>query len=241
MSDFIALVPARGGSKRIPRKNVRSFLGTPAIVRTISTVLASGLVGRVVVSTDDTEIAQLAEGAGACVLGLRPPELADDHASTVAVVRHAISSWMGKLNHDTPLIVVYPTAVLLTDAVIKAAAERFIESGVDFLVPVLRYPHPVERRLRINASGLLVADEPQQLSARTQDLEPAFHDAGQFYIGRVRAWSDTGNASPLNSGRALAWELPSELAIDIDEPEHWARAEGIAASRMSLKLPKNSL
>ncbi len=231
MSEFIALVPARGGSKRIPRKNVRPFLGTPAIVRTIGTALASGLVGRIIVSTDDEEVAQLARDAGADVPGKRPAELADDHASTVAVVRHAISAWMGEVDRDTPLIVVYPTAVLLTADVIKDAAERFIESDADFLIPVLRYPHPVERRLRINVSGLLVADEPHQLSARTQDLQPAFHDAGQFYIGRVHAWVNTAIASPLSSCRALAWELSPELAVDIDEPEHWRRAEQLAAPR----------
>ena len=240
MRDFIALIPARGGSKRIPRKNLRPFLGVPAVVRTIKTVLASGLVDRVIVSTDDDEIAELAEGAGAEVPGSRPPELADDYASTVAVVQHAISTWMDKVDRDTPLIVVYATALLLSEVAITAAAERFIKSDMDFLIPVLRYSHPVERRLRVNASGFLVADEPQQLSARTQDLPPAFHDAGQFYIGRVHAWADTGNASPLNSGRALAWELSPGLAVDIDEPEHWARAEELAASR-ALKWPGDPL
>jgi pseudaminic acid cytidylyltransferase len=233
VKDFIALVPARGGSKRIPRKNVRPFLGTPAVVRTIRTILASGVVDRVIVSTDDVEIAQLAREAGAEVPDLRPDELADDHSSTVAVVRHAISAWMNGTDPAAPLLVVYPTAVLLTHELIERAADRFIGSDADFLIPVLRYPHPVERRLRISDVGLLVADEPQHLSSRTQDLEPAFHDAGQFYIGRLRAWMDADNTSPLASGRALAWELPPELAVDIDEPEHWARAEQLAAARMT--------
>ena len=231
MSEFCALVPARGGSKRIPRKNIRSFLGTPAIVRTIETVLASGLASRVVVSTDDDEIAQLAESAGADVPGRRPAELADDHASTAAVVRHAISTWIDGSTPEKPLIVVYPTAVLLTVDAIKDAADRFLQSDADFLIPVLRYPHPVERRLRINRAGLLVADEPHELLVRTQDLQPAYHDAGQFYIGKLRSWTNNGSASVLNSGRALAWEMSRELAVDIDEPEHWERAERLAASR----------
>jgi N-acylneuraminate cytidylyltransferase len=233
VSDSIALVPARGGSKRIPRKNVRPFLGTPAVVRTIGTVLASGVADRVIVSTDDEEIAQLAKDAGAEVPGLRPEELADDHASTVAVVRHAITAWMHDADPAATLLVVYPTAVLLTHELVGRAVDRFIESDADFLIPVLRYPHPVERRLRIGDAGLLVADEPQHLSSRTQDLEPAFHDAGQFYIGRLHSWMDAGNGSPLQSARALAMELPADLAVDIDEPQHWDRAEQLAAGRMT--------
>ena len=209
----------------MPRKNVRPFLGTPAVVRTIRTMLASGVVNRVVVSTDDDEIAELAGDAGAEVPGLRPEELADDHASTVAVVRHAISKWLNGADPSTTLLVVYPTAVLLTHELVGRAADRFIESDADFLIPVLRYPHPVERRLRISEEGLLVADEPQHLRSRTQDLEPAFHDAGQFYIGRLQAWMDAQNGSPLQSPRALAMELPPDAAVDIDEPQHWELAE----------------
>ena len=228
MSDFIGLIPARGGSKRIPRKNVRPFLGTPAIVRTIHTLVASGVLDRVIVSTDDEEIAQLAVDAGAEVPDLRPAELADDHVSTLAVVRHAVSQWMHDACSTAPLLVVYPTALLLTDKLIERASRKFIKSEADFLIPVLRYPHPVERRLRIGDAGLLIADEPQHLSSRTQDFEPAFHDAGQFYIGRIQAWTDNRLESPLESARALAMELPLDAAVDIDDLEHWERTERLA-------------
>ncbi len=231
MSGFIALVPARGGSKRIPRKNVRPFLGVPAVARVIGTVLGSGAVDRVIVSTDDDEVERLAIESGAEVPGRRPPELADDHATTMAVVRHALAEWLHDAEPESPLMVIYPTAVLLTPELIHDAAERFLSADADFLVPVLRYPHPVERRLRIDASGRLVADEPHRLASRSQDLEPAFHDAGQFYIGRMSAWSDDHVATPLGSRRALAWELSPEQAVDIDELEHWSRAERLAAEQ----------
>ncbi len=228
MSSIIALIPARGGSKRIPRKNVRPFLGVPAIVRTIGTVLASG-VERVIVSTDDDEVMRLALDAGAEVPARRPAELADDHATTSAVVRHAIGAWMSEADSDRPLIVVYPTAVLLEPDVIRTAVDRYLDSDADFLVPVLRYPHPVERRLRVKPSGFLLADEPHHLGSRTQDLEPAFHDSGQFYIGSIAAW--LREDSILASSRSIAWELPPDSAVDIDDLPDWSRAERLARQR----------
>ena len=231
MSEVVALIPARGGSKRIPRKNVRPFLGVPAVSHVIGVLLSSGVIERIVVSTDDEEIARLAVKAGAEVPGRRPPELADDHATTMEVVRHATTSWLADVDPKSPLMVIYPTAVLVTPEMIREAAECFLVSDADFLVPVLRYPHPVERRLRIDGAGLLIADEQEQLASRSQDLEPAFHDAGQFYIGSLLEWNAEGLPSPLGSVRALAWEIPIDRAVDIDEPEHWARAEQLARGR----------
>jgi pseudaminic acid cytidylyltransferase len=233
VSGLVALIPARGGSKRIPRKNVRPFLGVPSVSRVIGTLLGSGLIERVIVSTDDEEVARLAIDAGAEVPGRRPPALADDQATTMSVVQHATTAWMADLDSQSPLMVIYPVAVLVTPEMIREAIGRFLKSDADFLVPVLRYPHPVERRLRIDRDGLLVADEPEQLVARSQDLEPAFHDAGQFYIGRISAWNTEGPLSPLSSERALAWEIPLDHAVDIDEPEHWARAEQLARARLA--------
>jgi len=229
MSTSVALIPARGGSRRIPRKNVRPFLGVPAVARVIDTVRAAGIVDRVIVSTDDDEVAAIARESGAAVPGLRPVELADDQTSTLAVVHHAIQAWMGDCGPSDGLLVVYPTAVLLTPELLRDASERFDREEADFLIPVLRYPHPIERRLRIDGSGRLRPDEPQHLATRTQDLEPTFHDSGQFYLGRISAWQ--GSASPLAEGRALAWELPGDCAVDIDEPADWDRAEQLARLR----------
>lgn len=221
----VALIPARGGSRRIPRKNIRPFLGVPALARVIDTVLLSGIVGSVVVSTDDSEIAEVAQTAGATVPDLRPDRLADDVTTTIDVVRHAIGEWFTDLVPTALLWVVTPGALLIRPEDLREAAERFMASGATFLVPVLRYPHPVERRLRVDADGRLRADAPEHLATRTQDLEPAFHDSGQFSVGRLEAWL---RSSPLADSDAVAMELSRDRAVDIDDPEDWALAESFA-------------
>ena len=225
MTETIALIPARGGSRRIPRKNVRPFLGVPAIQRTIATVRESAVAGRIIVSTDDDEIAALSREAGADVPGVRPAALADDHATTIQVVRHAITEWLADSDCDAVLWVVYPAALLLRPDDLKEAWTRFRDIGSSFLVPVLRYPHPVERRLRIGSDEVLRANHPEELGTRTQDLEPAFHDSGQFYVGRITSWLDS---SPLADPRSVGMELAADRAVDIDEPEDWVRAERLA-------------
>lgn len=224
----IALIPARGGSRRIPRKNIRPFLGVPALARTIATVRAAAVTGRIVVSTDDDEIAEVARAAGAEVPGPRPDDLSDDQTSTSAVVRHAISAWFGSAPDDAELWVVYPSALLLRPEDLTEAAARFRAADAAFLVPVLPYPHPVERRLRLDDDGLLEPDEPARMEERTQDLRPAYHDAGQYYVGRIGSWR-TG--SPLLDPRSIGHEVALESAVDIDEPAHWTRAERLAELR----------
>lgn len=225
MTKSIALIPARGGSRRIPRKNVRPFLGVPAIQRTITTVQESEVADRIIVSTEDAEIAALSEAAGADVPGPRPVALADDHTTTIEVIRHAITEWLVDSDRDAVLWVVYPAALLLRPGDLREARTRLVATGCSFLVPVLRYPHPVERRLRIGPDGVLRADHPELLDARTQDLEPAFHDSGQFYVGRITSWLES---SPLADPRSTAMELPADQAVDIDEPGDWERAERLA-------------
>ena len=225
MMESIALIPARGGSRRIPRKNVRPFLGVPAIQRTIATVRTSGVANRIIVSTDDDEISALSRHAGADVPGPRPTALAGDYATTIEVVRHAVAEWLEESNRDAVLWVVYPAALLLRPDDLKEAWARFRDAGPSFLVPVIRYPHPVERRLRIGPDGVLRADHPDALAARTQDLEPAFHDSGQFYVGRIASWLAS---SPIADSRSLGMELSADRAVDIDEPVDWERAERLA-------------
>lgn len=223
-----ALIPARGGSRRVPRKNVRPFLGVPAIARVVGILQDSGVIGRIIISTDDPAIATIAREAGAEVPGLRPSELADDHTSTIDVVRHALRTWLADMQPDAPLWVVYPTALLITPDEVRAAEERFAASDADFLATVLRYRHPVERRLRTDDDGLLVPEVPAALHSRTQDLQPAFHDAGQFYIGRTGAWNA---GSPLESRSLVGHELGPSSVVDIDEPSDWSFAELIARTR----------
>jgi N-acylneuraminate cytidylyltransferase len=220
-----ALIPARGGSRRITRKNVKEFRGVPAVARVIRTLEQSSIFERIVVSTDDEEVAAIAQDAGAEIPGLRPAGLSGDTTPTIDVVRHAIAHWLSDCDRAAALWVVYPTAVLLSVKALLAAEGSFVQSDSDFLIPVVRYPHPVERRLRLSEDGFLVPDEPAGIASRSQDLPLAFHDAGQFYIGSIASWQ---RFSPLATGRNIPFEMDADTAVDIDEPEHWLRAERLA-------------
>ena len=214
----LCLIPARGGSKRIPRKNVRPFAGRPMILWPLAAARASGLFDRIVVSTDDAEIAALARDHGAETLD-RPAALADDHATTRDVVLHALDTLT-----DLPdaLCCLYATAPFVR-AEDLAAAHALLDDGADFAVPVARYPFPIERAVRIR-DGRLAMDRPEHLSTRSQDLEESFHDAGQFYWGTPSAWR--GDA-PIFGPRTAPLVLPAWRVQDIDTEEDWTRAEAM--------------
>lgn len=222
------LIPARGGSRRLPRKNVRPFLGVPAIQRVIKTLQDAGIFDRIIVSTDDEEIAKLAEEAHVEVPGRRPARLADDHTATISVVRHAIETWMTPGRPDEPLWVIYPTALLLRAPVLQAANEQYRELSPEFLYSVLRFRHPIERRLLIDSRGRVRSVQPENSGTRTQDLFPTFHDAGQFYVGSVHSWR---SGDPLSSDDAVGFELLRDSVVDIDEPADWAHAEALAMAQ----------
>lgn len=221
----ICIIPARGGSKRIPRKNVRPFLGVPAIARTVATVQAATVADRIIVSTDDDEVAAIARSAGADVPGLRPGDLADDHTTTVEVVRHALESWTPDLPAGTPVLVVYPTAVLLRPEDLTEGFRRFTGRPAGFLMPVVRYRHPVERRVHLTDDGRVRVVAPEHAATRTQDLPVSYHDAGQFYIGSRDAWLAT---TPMASPDTIAYELGTDRIVDIDTEEDWRSAERLA-------------
>jgi len=221
----VCIIPARGGSKRIPRKNVRSFLGSPAIQRTIEVVMSSGVAESVIVSTDDEEVGAIARAAGARVPGRRPATLSGDHSTTAEVVRHALTEWSPELSLDAAVLVVYPTAVLLRPEDLVAGFMRFASADAAFLMPIVRYRHPVERRVTLADDGRIRAVEVEHANTRTQDLPPSFHDAGQFYFGRHRDWLVD---SPLESLNTVALELTGNLVIDIDTEDDWRSAEMLA-------------
>jgi pseudaminic acid cytidylyltransferase len=217
----LAVIPARGGSKRIPRKNVRPFNGVPVIARTIATVRDSGVFDRVIVSTDDDEIAAVAREAGAEVPSLRPRELADDHAVTRAVVQHAITAFE-EIEDIRPVLVgcVYPTSALV-------GAERYIEAlsllegqGASYVQTGLRYPHPIERAWHRLGDGRCELLDPEHALTRTQDLEPTYFDAGQFYFGVRAAWLD-----PRWDGERHMVVLEPWEAVDLDTEADWLWAE----------------
>ena len=222
----VAIIPARGGSKRIPRKNLKPFDGVPMIARSIQTALDSGLFAQVVVSTDDDEIAELARACGAQVPFMRPAELADDFTGTAAVIAHALQAMQGQAVDFACCL--YATAPLLQT--------RFLQQGLGllqqhpdkaFAFSVCDFGFPVQRALTLDAEGALTALYPEFRQTRSQDLPPAYQDAGQFYWGRTDAWL---RGEVLYSSQSLPVILPRYLVQDIDTPEDWKRAEYLYAA-----------
>jgi len=218
----LAVIPARGGSKRIPRKNIRAFCGKPIIAWSIEAALHSGCFDAVVVSTDDPEIADTARECGAQVPFLRPANLSDDMTGTMPVVRHAID-WMAQSGPaPEEVCCIYATAPFVRGEDLARGLALLREGAADYALAVTSYAFPIQRALRRDADGRLQMFEPGQFATRSQDLEPAWHDAGQFCWGTARAWRD---ALPVFAARACAVELPRHRVQDIDTPEDWLRAE----------------
>lgn len=222
---FVAVIPARGGSKRVPRKNVRPFLGVPLIQRTIRTVLEAGVFDRLVVSTDDDEIARLAEDAGAEVPFMRPAELADDHTATASVIRHAIERLEveGSAHIDT-VCGIYATAALLTREDISDAADRFAVERPDLMFAAAAHPAPVERSWVVSEEGLASLRWPEYRLTRTQDLPVSYFDVGWFYFGNRQYWMTDG----MSRGTSRVYLIDRRRAIDIDTEEDWRLAEELA-------------
>ncbi len=224
----IAIIPARGGSKRVPRKNIKAFHGRPMIAHSIQAALESGLFARIVVSTDDAEIAEVARSWGAEVPFLRPAELADDHAGTVEVIQHAVAALLEQGEDFAYACCLYATAPFVTPADLARGLE-ILEGHPDkaYAFTVTDYASPVQRALRLRPDGGVESLYPEFYETRSQDLEPAFHDAGQFYWGRTEAWAQ---GAPLHAPHSLPIRLPRHRVQDIDTPEDWRRAEVMFAA-----------
>jgi pseudaminic acid cytidylyltransferase len=218
----LAIIPARGGSKRIPRKNIRDFCGKPMIAWSIAAARQSGLFEHIIVSTDDDEIAALAEAHGVEAPFRRPPELADDHTATRPVVNHAIREAEQRFGRPNFVCCIYPTAPFIQVADLKPGLERLIAEAADFAFTVTRFPYPIQRALKLTAEGRVAMFQPEHRLTRSQDLEPAYHDAGQFYWGRTDAFLEDLQTF---SAAALPIVLPHDRVQDIDTEEDWRRAE----------------
>jgi pseudaminic acid cytidylyltransferase len=217
---ILAVIPARGGSKRIPRKNLRDFCGKPILAWSVEAALTSGCFDRVVVSTDDDEVARVARDLGADVPFVRPAALADDHTGTGPVVAHAADA-CGLVDEDLACCI-YATAPFVAAADLRRGLEVLETSGAEFAFSVTSFPFPIQRAVRIVEGGRLEMFQPEHFQTRSQDLEEAWHDAGQFYWGRARAWR---SATPLFSRDAVPVPLPRYRVQDIDTEEDWTRAE----------------
>ncbi len=218
----LAVIPARGGSKRIPRKNIKVFGGRPMIAWSITAALESGCFDQVVVSTDDVEIADVGRAEGASVPFMRPPELSDDHTGTIPVVAHAVQWCVDAGQAPSQVCCLYATAPFVQTADLQRGLALLQSSGADYAFSVTSYAFPIQRAIRVDGSGRVAMFDPTQFNTRSQDLEEAFHDAGQFYWGRADAWLQ---GRRIFSPDAVAVQLPRHRVQDIDTPEDWTRAE----------------
>jgi len=216
----VAIIPARGGSKRIPRKNIKPFAGKPMLAYAVSAALEAGLFSSVAVSSDDEEILDVGRGLGAVPLR-RPDVLAGYWTPTVPVIAHAIASLEPGLGRLDTVCCIYPAVPFLRSEVLRDALALLERKKDAYVLPVIRFPSPIQRALHIAEDGALSPFFPEATSARSQDLKPAYDDAGQFYWGHRDAWVAEAPIHPNGYG----FVMPEWRAVDIDTPDDWRRAE----------------
>ncbi|AQG80738.1 pseudaminic acid cytidylyltransferase [Spirosoma montaniterrae] len=217
----IAIIPARGGSKRIPRKNIRSFLGKPIIAYAIEAARQSGLFDTVMVSTDDRGIADVARHYGASVPFLRSAEAANDFATTAQVLIEVLHQYSKQGQSFEYACCLYPTAPFVTGTLLTEAYNLLKANAFDTVYPVQQYAFPIQRAVRL-ADGKVNWFQPEHALTRSQDLEPAYHDAGQFYFFNVPAFQKTQRLITDNTGGIVVSEMQ---AHDIDTETDWQLAE----------------
>lgn len=216
----ICIIPARGGSKRIPRKNIKPFCGQPMLAWALAAARNSGLFSRIIVSTDDREIAQIATALGAEAPFSRPDTLSDDHTSSMAVIAHAVGE-LG-LDQTTAVCALYPTAPFVTPADLQGA-QSLLDQG-DFVMSVTSFAFPIQRASLIGEDGALSMIDHDAFFTRSQDLPEAVHDAGAFYWAHAGYWA---TMSTPYDGRVMPFKLPRARVQDIDTAEDWDRAEAM--------------
>lgn len=228
----LAVIPARGGSKRVPRKNIREFGGRPMIAWAIEAALEAGCFGRVIVSTDDEEVAKIAMQHGAEVPFLRPPELADDYATTSAVISHATRWARSERLRPTSVCCIYATAAMISPRDILEGF-RLIETGRwRFVFAATKFETPVQRGFELLENGGLQMLWPESFACRSQDLPVVFHDAAQFYWGLPEAWN---SLERIFDRMSTCVEIPGWRGVDIDTEEDWIRAELLFRAARAMK------
>jgi len=228
----LAVIPARGGSKRIPGKNIKVFGGLPMIAWSIRAAIHSKCFDRIIVSTDDKEIASVAKEYGADVPFMRPANLSDDHTGTIPVIAHAID-WQNQHSPAaTQVCCIYATAPFVQATDLQRGLQALQSTGADYAFSVTSFAFPIQRAIRITAEQRVEMFQPEHFNTRSQDLEEAWHDAGQFYWGEASAWLAQ---KPLFSPDAAPVPLPRYRVQDIDTPEDWDRAELMFIALQNLK------
>ena len=218
----IAVIPARGGSKRIPRKNIKFFHGLPVIAYAIKAAKESEVFDEVFVSTDDEEIAEVAESFGATIPWLRPKELSDDYATTVRVLQDAVNKLKTNLIGLENICCIYPATPLLNPVFLSNGLKVLEDGDWDYVFSGLKSKTPPQRFFRLGIFKRVEMLLPDLEETRTQDLENYYSDAGQFYWGRKSSWE---SGLPIFSSKSTILEVPSESAVDIDTLEDWHQAE----------------
>lgn len=217
----VAIIPARGGSKRIPRKNIKDFLGKPIIAYSIEAALESKLFTEVMVSTDDEEIAEIARSCGANVPFARSTENANDYATTVDVIEEVLENYKARKQHFNIACCIYPTAPFVTPEILQRSYQMLQNEGFDSVYPVQKFSFPPQRSV-IFEGNKLQWQNPENALARSQDLTPMYHDAGQFYFFHIEKFLENRSILTKNTGGIIISEMD---AHDIDNEEDWAVAE----------------
>lgn len=218
----IAVIPARGGSKRIPGKNIRNFCGKPIIGYSIAAARKTGIFDRVIVTTDSESIAEAAQAEGAEVPFMRPDSLSDDHTPTIPVIRHAVETMEQSGEAVEFACCIYATAPFVqSQDLTKGLALLDSHPEGEFAFPITTFPFPIMRALKIDGDQIEMI-WPEHESTRSQDLVEAWHDAGQFYWGTGAAWK---SAEGVYSANCLPIRIPRWRVQDIDTEEDWSRAE----------------
>lgn len=221
----LAVIPARGGSKRIPRKNIKLFNGKPMIAWSIEAAKSSGLFERIIVSTDDVEIAEVAKQWGAEVPFMRPEVLSNDHAGTTPVIAHA-TQWAIDQGLDVEAVCcIYATAPFVQVDDLKRGWDALNSGDWDYAFTVTDFAAPIFRAFKETEEGGIEMFYPEHFATRSQDLPVALHDAGQFYWGRPPAWIE---GKRIFDQRSKPVVIPRWRVQDIDTPDDWARAEIVA-------------
>lgn len=220
----IAIIPARGGSKRIPQKNIKNFNGKPIIAYSIEAALASGCFDKVLVSTDCEKIADVSRRYGAEVPFVRPADISDDHAGTAAVITHALN-WL--LDQGYPVkfaCTIYATAPFIQAKAINESFQKLLASEKSYCFAVTEFNYPIQRAIKTRDDGSIEMFQPEHFNSRSQDLPKAYHDAGQFYWGRLEPLL---KELRMFSEVAIPYVLPNYLVQDIDTLDDWTRAEAM--------------
>ena len=218
----LAIIPARGGSKRIPAKNIKTFLGKPIISYAIETAISTSLFSEIAVSTDDDKIASIALASGAAVPFIRSKKNSDDRATLSDVLLEVIEEYQNQKKNFDLVCMILPTAVFITSENLLSSYNKLMDGRFSSIIPVAKYSYPIQRALVLDEGGRLSMLWPENQNTRSQDLTSSYHDCGQFYWIRIKDFLREKSILMYNTGSVV---LKGEQVQDIDTNEDWEIAE----------------